>query len=238
VIEPFTISVPRQSTPGDHTGAIAAGVSTEVQGAHGQLVTRETRIAIPLEMRIVGPLHAGMRVESISAGFVNNLDPIGDGSANVSFVVQNTGNIRLAGSQSVSVSGPFGISVKLPAKLLGMVLPGDSVQFTATVHKLYPAGPLTAHVQVSPSAPRGAPQLATPMAMVTGTASLFAVPWAALVVLILVIGAGVGLWQLLKYRRRRLHATMSAVAENVRRETEKRLLGSKDKSAGTPTGQS
>jgi hypothetical protein len=237
VIEPFTIAVPRQATPGDHTGAIAAAVSTEVATAKGQLVTKEVRIAIPLEMRVFGPLQAGMRVESISAGFRNNLNPVGDGSATVSFVVLNTGNIRLAGSQSVSVTGPFGVKATVPGKLLATVLPGDSVEFTTTVHGLYPAGPLTAHVRVSPGAPPGAAALATPLAMVTGTASLFAVPWAVLVVLILLVGGAVGLWQLLRYRQRRLQQTMSAVAENVRRETERRLLDSKDTSAGTPTGQ-
>ena len=238
VIEPFTISVPRQATPGDHTGAIAAGVSTEKVGPHGELVTIATRIAISLEMRVIGPLHGGIRVDSVSAGFINNVDPIGDGSATVTYVLHNTGNIRLAGSQSVSVTGPFGISATLTPKLLPTILPGDSVQFTATVHKIYPAGPLTAHAQVSPGAPRGAPALAAAMAMVTGTASLFAVPWAALVVVILLVGGGIGWWQLVRFRQRRLQETVDAVADKVRRETEQRLLGSKDTSAGKPTGKS
>jgi hypothetical protein len=238
VIEPFTIGVPRNATPGDHTGAIAAAVSSEVAGSHGQLVTKEVRIAIPLEMRVTGPLHAGMRVGYLSAGFINNVDPVGDGSARVSFIVQNTGNIRLAGSQRVSVTGPFGMTASIAPKLLATILPGDSVQFTATLHELYPAGPLTAHVQVSPGAPGGEPALATPMAMVTGTASLFAVPWAALVVLILLIGGAVGWRRWVVYRQRRLNEAVSAIAENVRHETEQRLLGRGDKSAGTPTGKS
>ena len=238
VIEPFTISVPRQATPGDHTGAIVAAVSTQAIGAGGQGVTKAVRIALPLEIRVIGQLRAGMRVESVSAGFSNNADPIGDGTATVSFVVHNTGNIRLAGSQRVSVTGPFGMTAAIPPKLLATVLPGDSVQFTAAVHQLYPAGPLTAHVLVSPAAPRGEPALVTPMGMATATAGLFAVPWAALVVLILVVGGGVGWWKLLHYRQRRLQETVNAMAEDVRRETEQRLLGRTDTSAGTPTGQS
>jgi hypothetical protein len=238
VIEPFTISVPRQATPGDHTGAIVASVSTQAITPGGQGVTKAVRIALPLELRVVGPLHAGMRVESVSAGFTNNADPIGDGSATVSFVVHNTGNIRLAGSQSVSVTGPFGITAKISPKLLATVLPGDSVQFTATVHQLYPAGPLNAHVLVTPAAPAGAPALLNPVGMATATAGLFAVPWAALVVVILIVGGGVGWWKFVQYRQRRLQETVNAIAENVRRETEQRLVGRKDTSAGTPTGQS
>jgi cytoskeletal protein RodZ len=76
------------------------------------------------------------------------------------------------------------------------------------------------------------------MAMVTGTASLFAVPWAALVVVILLVGGGIGWWQLVRFRQRRLQETVDAVADKVRRETEQRLLGSKDTSAGKPTGKS
>jgi uncharacterized protein HemX len=74
--------------------------------------------------------------------------------------------------------------------------------------------------------------------LATATAGLFAVPWAALVVLILVVGGGVGWWKFLHYRQRRLQETVNAMAEDVRRETEQRLLGRTDTSAGTPTGQS
>ena len=43
--------------------------------------------------------------------------------------------------------------------------------------------------------------------------------------LIVFIAAGIAAWRLLQYRRRRMDDVVSAVAENIRRETEKRLLG-------------
>src|SRR4029077_15523177 len=135
-------------------------VDTGATTAQGQRGTKEGRIAVPLELRVFGPLPAGMRVEATPAGFINNVDPIGNGSATVSFVVQNTGNIRLAGSQVVSVTGPFGMKAIVRPKVLATILPGDSVVFTATAHALYPAGPLPARVQVTPGPPRGEPVLA------------------------------------------------------------------------------
>jgi hypothetical protein len=238
VIEPFTIDVPRDATPGDHTGGIVAAVSTEAVNHKGQELTTVSRIAIPLEMRVIGPLRAGMRVDTIWAGFANNVNPVGDGSATVTFVVQNTGNIRLAGTQRVTVTGPFGLKATIRPKLLATVLPGDSVEFTARAPGLYPAGPLTAHVVVSPAAPAGAPALAAPMSVIDGSVSLFAVPWAALVLLLVLIGAGIGSLQVLRYRERRLQEVVNTIADRVRRETEQKLLGKKGTSAGTPKGQS
>jgi hypothetical protein len=237
VIEPFTITVPRHATPGDHTGGLAAAVGTEVLNSKGQGVSKAYRIAIPLEVRIAGPLHAGLQVESISAGFNNPVNPVGKGSATVTYVVHNTGNIRLDGSQSVRVTGPFGMTASIAPKLIATVLPGDSVQFTAKTRGLYPAGPLTAHVQVKPAAPAGEPALTAPMALVSGTASLFAVPWAAILVILMLAGGAVGLVHALRYRRRRMQEVVNAVAENIRRETEQRLLGGQNTSAGTPAGQ-
>jgi hypothetical protein len=237
VIEPFAIKVPRPASPGDHTGGLVAAISTEVMNAQGKGVSKSYRIAIPLEMRIAGPLHPGMSVESISAGFNNTVNPVGQGSATISYVVHNSGNIRLDGSQSVKVTGPFGMTATIPPKVLATVLPGDSVEFTARTRGLYPAGPLTAHVTVLPAAPAGEPALTAPLAPQSGTASLFAVPWAAFLLILLVIGGAVGARQALRIRRRRMQEVVNAVAEKIRRETEQRMPRGQNTSAGTTSGQ-
>jgi len=221
----FTVAVPFNATPGDHTGGMIAAVDFQRRNARHQLVTLDERVAVPMELRVTGPLHPALRVESISAGFNTTVNPFGDGSATVSYTLANTGNVRLAGSGVVSVTGPFGMVSRVRLTKLPVVLPGDSLRLTARAAALYPAGPLTAHVNVSPANPAGAPPIPEPVAATNGSASLFAVPWALIGLVILLAAAGVGGWQAWRWRRRRLALALVAVAEHARTETEKRLQG-------------
>ena len=237
VIEPFTIAVPHSATPGDHTGGVIAAVGFQRKGPNGAVVTMDERIAVPLELRVFGPIHAALSVESISAGFGTTVNPFGDGRASVSYTLHNTGNVRLTGSEAVSVTGPFGMSAKAKGVQLPTVLPGDSVRITQHAKGLYPAGPLTAHVHVTPANPKGAPPLAQPLAAANGSASLFAVPWPLIGLLILLGGAGFGGWRLLQWRRKRLRETLTAVAASVRAETEERVLAESGNPVTKPQGQ-
>jgi hypothetical protein len=97
---------------------------------------------------------------------------------------------------------------------------------------LYPAGPLSAHVHVSPANPAGAGPIPEPVAATSGSASLFAVPWPLIGLLILLVGGGIGGWQAWRWRRRRLATALVAVAEHARAETEKRLQGDSADTAG------
>jgi hypothetical protein len=232
IIEAFKLAVPRQATPGDHTGGLIASVSFNRTNAKGQVVREDQRIAVPIELRVTGPLHAGLAVESISTGFHSPLSPFAGGSATVSYTVHNTGNVRLSGSQGVSVTGLFGMSSTVHLASLPTVLPGDSVRFTAQASGLYPLGPMTAHVILTPAIPTGAPALALPTGNVTGTASLFAMPWSLIGLIILVAVVAVVGWRGRGWRQRRLRAKLDAVAEGARRETEQRLLGKKGTAAG------
>ena len=225
LVEAFTLAVPQNAAPGDHTGGMIASVAFQRKNALGQVVTLDERVADPIELRVAGPLHAALRVESISAGFNNTLNPFGDGSATVSYTVANTGNVRLTGSQVVSVTGPFGIASNVPPTRLPVVLNGDSIRLTVRAGGLYPAGPLSAHVHISPANPAGAGPIPEPVAATSGSASLFAVPWPLIALLILLVGGGIGGWQAWRWRRRRLAVALVAVAEHARVETEKRLQG-------------
>jgi hypothetical protein len=237
IIETFKLALPSHATPGDHTGGVIASVSFQRQVRNGSVVTENQRIAVPIELRVAGPLRAGLAVESISTGFHSPLSPIGKGSATVSYTVHNTGNVRLTGSQVVSVTGPFGVSSKLRLKDLPTVLPGDSIRITAQPGNLFPVGPMTARVQLSPANPVGAPPLAIPVVSASGTASLFAVPWSLLGVIILIVAAAYGGWRARGWRQRRLSAKLNAVADKARRETERRLLGDTGTSPAGPQRQ-
>jgi len=234
VIEPFTITVPRDAGPGDHVGAMVASVTVRRTTRTGTSFNETQRIAVPILLRVVGPLQAGLRVESVSVSYHGSFNPLSDGRATVNFAVQNTGNVLLSGSQDVSVSGVFGAAaVKL--RSLPVVLPGRTVRITETTGYLYGAGPLTAHVRLGPTAAPGEPRLAAAMAAVTGSASTVAVPWSILLIVIVIVGGIVGWSRWMHFRRRQLQEAVTAVADNVRRETEQRLLGGSG--SATPSGK-
>src|SRR5262249_58941215 len=96
---------------------------------------------------------------------------------------------------------------------------------------LYPAGPMTAHVIVKPGWPPRTIPLAKITPIAAGSASLFAVPWSLIGLILLLAAIGFGVWWVLRWRRRLHQAELAATAAKASRDTERRLLGSKSASA-------
>ena len=225
IIVAFSLNVPRQATPGDHTGAMVAAVGVTRKNAAGENVVENYRVAVPLELRVPGVLKAGLQVQSISTGFSDPINPFGSGSATVSYTLTNTGNVRQSATPTVSVTGPFGQTATVHPAKLPMILPGDSVRVSASLSGLFPVGPMTAHVNVTPGWPKGTIPLAHSAPATTRSASLFAFPWSLLGLILLLVAIGVGIWFFFRWRRRLRRAELAAVAARARRDTEQRLLG-------------
>jgi hypothetical protein len=232
IVTQFTLEVPLQATPGDHTGAVVAQVGIPHTNSAGLSVTENYRIAVPLELRVTGALSAGLQVRSISTGFSDPLNPFGTGSATVSYTIVNTGNVRQAGAQTVTVTGPFGQKVVVHPPQLPTILPGDSIRVTAQAPGLFPAGPMTAAVDVNASWPADTIALGQAAPEATGNASLFAFPWTLLGLVLLLVAIGVGIWFYLRWRARLRRAELASVAARASRETERRLLGGRAKANG------
>ncbi|HEY1972969.1 MAG TPA: hypothetical protein VGH89_33810, partial [Pseudonocardia sp.] len=224
LIVAFTLKVPRQATPGDHTGAMVAAVGVTTKNSKGENVVENYRIAVPLELRIPGALKAGIQVQSISTGFSDPINPFGTGSATVSYTVTNTGNVRQSAAPAVSVTGPFGQSATVHPASLPVILPGDSVRVAASLGGLFPVGPMTAHVGVTPGWPNGTIPLAKLASESTESASLFAFPWSLLGLIVLLVAIGFGIWYYRRWRGRFRRAELAAVAARASRDTEQRLL--------------
>ena len=225
IVVQFTLKVPPQATPGDHTGAVVAQVGVPSKNSAGLEVTTNYRIAVPLELRVPGALSAALQVQSISTGFSDPLNPFGTGTATVSYTVANTGNVRQAGAQTVTVTGPFGQKVVVHQPQLPTILPGDSIRVTAQAPGLFPLGPMTARVDVKAGWPTDTIALAHVAPEVTTNASLFAFPWTLLGLVLLLVAIGVGVWFYLRWRARIRRAELASVAARASRETERRLLG-------------
>jgi hypothetical protein len=238
IIEAFTVNVPRQATPGDHTGAMVAAVGVTRKNAAGENVVENYRIAVPIELRVPGVLRAGLQVQSISTGFSEPVNPFGTGSATVSYTVTNTGNVRQSAATAVGVTGWFGQAATVHPAKLPTILPGDSVRVTVSVPGLFPAGPMTAHVGVTAGWPTGTIPLAHAAPAVTGGASLFAFPWSLLGLILLLVAIGVGARFYYRWRGRIRRAELAAVAARASRDTERRLLGGRAEANGHATADS
>jgi hypothetical protein len=224
VIEPFTITVPDTATPGDHTGGLIVQVAIPSVNSKGERVTIYSRIALPIELRVTGPLKAGLQVQSISTSFNNSINPFGTESASISYTVANVGNTRLRGNQVLQVSGLFGGATIHPPHL-PTILPGDSVRVTQTVGGLFPLGSFTAKVTVTPTWPPTSPAVSVALNTVTSSASFFGLPWALIVLILLLAGLGYGTYRFLRWRARQHAADMAAVAAAARKDAERRMSG-------------
>ena len=124
---PITITVPVDATPGDHVGAIVASNVTVSDNGDGQVVNVDRRTGTRMYIQVGGPLVRELAVTDLETTYQHALNPLG-GSADVTFRVENRGNVRLGGTPSVSIGGVFGIgkqTITLPP--LTELLPGQDV---------------------------------------------------------------------------------------------------------------
>lgn len=127
---PITITVPVDATPGDHVGAIVASNVTVSDNGDGQVVNVDRRTGTRMYIQVGGPLIRELAVTDLTTTYDGALNPLA-GTADVTFRVENRGNVRLGGTPSVQVSGPLGIgkkTVTLPP--LTELLPGQDVTLT------------------------------------------------------------------------------------------------------------
>ncbi|MFL6115387.1 MAG: WxL protein peptidoglycan domain-containing protein [Catenulispora sp.] len=194
---PFTLAVPANATPGDHAAGIVAALTMPSTDARGNRVNVEQRVGSRIYVRVAGDLKAQLSVTHASATYHGTWNPFGTGSADITYLITNTGNVRLGAAQSVHVTTPLGGTVRAEVlKDFEQLLPGNSVRVTTKVHGIVPAFSATAHIDVDPKALYGD---IDPKAVGTeGTASMTPIPWPDLLVLLLVLGFGF-LW----LRRRR-----------------------------------
>ena len=196
-IIPFTLKVPANAAPGDHTGGIVASLTTMTHDAKGNQVAVESRVGTRVSVRVPGALRAQLSVTDISAVYHNSVNPFGSGSATISYIVTNTGNVRLIGTQAVRVSSLFGgTEQSAPIGAIKELLPGDSMRVTTQVAGVTPSFSATARISVTPAGYPG--DLDPAFSTVVRTGSMAAVPWALIVLILLVLGAAYLAWR--RYR--------------------------------------
>lgn len=191
----FSVDVPKDATPGDHVGGILASVVTP-----GSEVSLDRRVATRLYTRISGQLQPILTVSSIAADWNGAWwNPL-TGAVTLHYLVKNTGNIALAANTSASVRTWFGIPVGTTAtRPLSELLPGQSAAVDVSLSGVAQWAYLNPGVTLRPFVETQDSKLAVPAPIVSRDTFLFALPWS----LLILIAAGIGVYFLLRWRRRR-----------------------------------
>jgi hypothetical protein len=179
---PFTITVPADAAPGDHSAGI---ITSLVQQATASTVALDRRLALRVHLRVEGTLAPAVEVSDVQVVHHDVANPFGTSTATVRYTLTNTGNARAVATQDVRVAGPNGWAASAydPAELPEL-LPGSTLEQEVEVTGVRPLGRATAQVAVTATAV-GIGGGAT--ASAHGEAQTWAVPWAALALVGLVL---------------------------------------------------
>ncbi|MBF8184839.1 DUF916 domain-containing protein [Nonomuraea sp. K274] len=188
---PFTVALPKDAAPGEYMGGIVTSL------------TPERRLGIRIRLRVGGELRPSLSVEDLRVRYAGTSNPFGKGDVTVTYTIHNTGNAILTGRQAVSLSGPFG---RLGAgRQIGdspQLLPGDTWKVSVPVHGVAPALRLTGTVTLVPLLTDASGSIA-PLAAAEATTHAWTIPWALLLLLVVVCGLVVAGLAFLRRRRAR-----------------------------------
>lgn len=174
---PFTLTLPTDARPGDHAAAILASSMGEGTDEQGKLVTVDRRTGSRMYLRVAGPESPALTVDSIYSVYHASPNPFG-GSVDVTYTIRNTGNIRLAARQTVSLKSPLGNVMKqAKPEDVPELLPGAAITLKARFDGVAATFRVSAVVRLEPIPAAGTELSVAPMARSGGA---WAVPWSVL----------------------------------------------------------
>ncbi|MFS8197493.1 WxL protein peptidoglycan domain-containing protein [Streptomyces sp. CWNU-52B] len=186
---PFTVKVPRNATPGDYVGGILTSLkqSDDTEG-----IAVDRRLGIRIKLRVSGALKPTLAVEDLRVDYHGTANPFGQGDADVTYTLHNTGNALLSGAQKVTLTGPFGTLETHAGRIAAPpeLLPGERWKVTVPVHDVTPALRLTAKATVTPAITDAAGST-TSLKPVGATTTGWAVPWTLVLLTALLLAAAV-----------------------------------------------
>jgi hypothetical protein len=185
LIVPIGLNVPTTATPGDHTAGIITSLDATATAGDGKTTVNQNldqRIAIPVEIRVAGPVHPQLSVVSVGASYRQTLDPVGQGGARVTYTVKNTGNVNLGAEQSVEVRGIFGSTEQVKPANVPILLPGSSVKVSVNLPGVLPEIRMTARVTLTPLVPTS--DIDPGLVRAGATHPFWAIPWVLIAIIV------------------------------------------------------
>jgi hypothetical protein len=247
-VVPFTITVPRDATPGDHPAGVAATI-TSTEGT----VAVESRVGFRVMTRVSGTVTAAITVSDVTATYQHSWNPFSAGTIRLRYTTTNDGNVAVTGTGRVTVAGLFGLAQTDTPAEVEETFPGERREVDARIAGVWAWGALRTSVEVTPSvddalsgagANRGAGAEATDLAAggpagaaihpASATVTVWTLPWPQLV-LAAIFGALVfALRTITRRRRQRLAQLLARARDEGRAEGRtSTLVGSPPKEPGT-----
>ncbi|MBD7920321.1 hypothetical protein H9657_18790 [Cellulomonas sp. Sa3CUA2] len=210
---PVEIDVPPGALPGDHP----AGVVAELVRGGGPSIGVASRVGVRVHLRVAGDVVAELVPEVLSASYRPSWNPFARGTVEVEVGVENAGNVRLGSRTVVTTAGPWGAGRAERREEVREVLPGRS----ASVALELPVVPLFrvwGDVGVDPVVV-GEDDVEVRLRPGTASFTVWAVPWAQIALVLLVVGAVVAVRVLRRRAAVRVQARIdAAVAQATGRE--------------------
>ncbi|MGE6738000.1 DUF916 domain-containing protein, partial [Streptomyces sp. NPDC059900] len=128
---PFTVTIPRSASPGDHPGAVIA-LDKRVARAKGTGVGIRQAVGARIYLQVNGERKPGLSVQDVRFDYEVPLVPGLGKDATVTYTLVNSGNVQLEPRVDLKAKGLFGRTSfdsagnKLPAELM----PGQRVRIT------------------------------------------------------------------------------------------------------------
>lgn len=204
---PFTMTIPKGVTPGDHAGGIVT-LEPEPQpvGDTSQVLNRRA-LGVRTYVRVAGPLTPAVQVERVVLSVTADRLPfVGkEGTAVITYTVVNTGNVRLQAERRIILEGLFGRTLKdTGTGPMAEILPGSKVTLTETLTGMPVLNQVTARLEVSD------PQVGVASA---GDDTQWSISITFLIVLVILLVLLIfGLRQLIRRRENRRQAALGESA--------------------------
>lgn len=179
---PFTVTVPANATPGDHSGGIVASVVTpEAQ------VKIDRRLGTRMYVRVSGDIQTGLAVGQLSGSYSGDWWNPFTGSLTLRYTVENIGNIALASNVSIGLNTWFGIPLSTVAgDAIPELLPGGTRTYETEVPGIAAWGYLNPWVKLNPFVEGDDATKRLQVQATTRDAIVIAMPWMAVAVLVLI----------------------------------------------------
>lgn len=186
---PFTLRVPDDAAPGDHSGGVVTALTQTVGDT---ALTVDRRLALRVHARVAGALAPGLDISDLSVSTDGTANPFGTVTSTVRYRLTNTGTARLVPTETVSVAGPGGSTwpggTATASGELMEILPGSTVQRVVQVSGVRPLVRAEASVRVDGLVIGIGGGGVT---SVHDAASGWAVPWTLLALVLLAVAAAV-----------------------------------------------
>lgn len=225
---PFTIAVPDDATAGDHVGGIVTSLTVTEEGTDGNRVRVERRLGTRIYLRVDGELRPELTFTDLTAEYHANPNPFAPGSMELTYTVENTGNVRLRATRTARVATSLGFAARVDeAADMDELLPENSYTLTQRVEGVWPGFSTTSSIELDPYDASGE-TLRPAAAPAIARTSTSLVPWSAIVLLLVALVVAAVLVVLRRRRRRRDRQQLSsqidaAVAKAVGRQSDATL---------------